>query len=157
MTSAPHLHVSSYKHNAEFDRAIIYRLYIKKLQAIYLMLYKRWYKTAQYRTSRDVSKTLLSLCDRDKYTRCLCKRVCGVYFTHQLTLIVAMSIVENECPVINENDAVKKPWFLIDPNNTVTEVGQQVSFEAQAAGQPPPSVKWWVFLTSLIVIAVWAQ
>jgi len=44
--------------------------------------------------------------------------------------------------VINQRDAVKQPWFLIDPNNVVAEVGQQVFFEAQATGQPMPTVKW---------------
>jgi len=52
--------------------------------------------------------------------------------------------VEKECPVINQHDADKKPWFLIDPHNIVAEVGQQALFEAQATGQPMPSVKWYV-------------
>jgi len=50
--------------------------------------------------------------------------------------------VEKECPVINQDDAITKPWFLIDANNIVVEVGQQAMFEAQATGQPMPSVKW---------------
>jgi len=58
-----------------------------------------------------------------------------------------MCIGEKECPVINQRDAVKQPWFLIDPHNMIAEVGQQVVFEAQATGQPMPSVKWSVVLS----------
>jgi len=54
-----------------------------------------------------------------------------------------MRAAEKECPVINEQDAAKKPWFLIDPNNAVTQVGNRVVFHAQATGQPMPSIKWY--------------
>ena len=57
-------------------------------------------------------------------------------------------IGEKECPVINQRDAVKQPWFLIDPSNVVAEVGQRAFFEAQATGQPMPTVKWSVVFCS---------
>jgi len=57
-----------------------------------------------------------------------------------------------ECPVINQHDVDKKPWFLIDPNNIVAEVGQQALFEAQATGQPMPSVKWSVVCCTMHII-----
>jgi len=39
-----------YMHCSTIDHLILVIIYIKKLQAIYLMLYKRWCKTAKIKT-----------------------------------------------------------------------------------------------------------
>jgi hypothetical protein len=39
-------------------------------------------------------------------------------------------------------DGTKKPWFVVEAQNTWAEVGGRATFEAQASGAPVPSFKW---------------
>ena len=41
-----------------------------------------------------------------------------------------------------KKDGTKKPWFVVEAQNTWAEVGGRATFEAQATGAPVPTFKW---------------
>jgi len=43
---------------------------------------------------------------------------------------------------VSREESTRKPWFLIDVQNTSAQVGQRAVLEAQATGRPPPSFRW---------------
>ena len=51
-------------------------------------------------------------------------------------------LVKEELKVSRE-EATRRPWFLIDAQNTTSPVGQRAILEAQAGGRPLPTFRWY--------------
>jgi len=47
---------------------------------------------------------------------------------------------------VSREEATRKPWFLIDAQSTTCHVGERAVLEAQAAGRPLPTCRWYTTL-----------